>query len=357
MGMLHGGDIYKTQLELGLSEDEILDFSANISPLGIPEGVIRAVTEHLKGAVHYPDPSSRRLRMSLSEALSVPEDWIICGNGAADIIYRFIFSKKPKRALVPAPTFVEYEEAMRCVGTEVLHYNLNHVDFKIGMDFIDRIDDGVDAVFVCNPNNPTGVLTSRTLLLEILHKAAACGACLVIDECFLDFLEDEARYTLVDALGQSGNLLILKSFTKMYAIPGIRLGYGLCSDAGLIEHMQKAGQSWPVSTLAEAAGIAALLETDYRKQVIEYVNRERHYLEKAFDKLGIRYIHGHANYMLIQTPGVNDLSSRLLPSGIMIRTCESYHNLNESYYRIAVNGRGANEKLIGCLETALSDCK
>lgn len=358
--MLHGGDIYGASEKLGVTQKEIIDFSANISPLGLPKSVKEAVISELDNALHYPDTENRRLRTAVSKAFSkkgfeLTPDMLICGNGAADIVYRFVYAAKPKKALVIHPTFVEYEEALRCVGTEIEGYELNHDNFEIGMDILEKIRPGISAVFICNPNNPTGVITDKELLFDVIKKAGKAGAFVVLDECFLDFSENENQLTMAGVLEDAPHLVILRSFTKMYAMPGLRLGFAMTSNRALIEKMKKCGQSWPVSTTAESAGIAALLAEEYHREVIEYVSRERAWIEKELSSLGIFYIRSHANYILIRVPHVKDLYGQLLKEHIIIRRCENYVNLDGSYYRIAVNGHDKNVCLIESLKKILEE--
>lgn len=357
--MLHGGDIYGTGERLGIACDQVIDFSANISPLGLPEAVRAAVINELDSAVCYPDVKSRRLKRAISAYLNrkfktdTVSGMILCGSGAADIIYRFVYALRPKRALVISPSFVEYAAALACVGTEITDYKLNHDDFSIGEDILDAITEDIDAVFVCTPNNPTGVLTKRELLLRMAERAKSAGAFLVIDECFLDFVKNEADYTMTGFLKEFENVLILRSFTKMFAMPGLRLGYGMCADKALLLKMTECGQSWPVSTVAESAGIAALNEAAYVSAVIDYVEKEREWLYKRLEALGIGYTKSCANYMLIHVPGEQRLYEKLLEYGIMIRRCENYVNLDSTYYRIAVNSHDKNRCLIAALEKIL----
>ena len=352
--MIHGGDFYGLEDE---KKNQLMDFSANISPLGIPESVKTAMVLAMTQAVHYPDPKSRRLKGLLAKKHKVLQEQIICGNGAADIIYRLIFAVRPRKALVVHPTFVEYEEAMAVVDTELIDYPLNHKDFKIREDICDLITEDIDLIFICNPNNPTGVLTEKPLLEKILKKAEKCHALLILDECFLDFTGQEAQLSMVDRIPESKSLLILKSFTKMYAIPGIRLGYGLCSDEHFIQKMQKAGQTWSVNAIAEAAGAAAVSEEAYVAAVVNYVNRERTYMEKRLEHLHVGFIHGHANYILIHVPQVPHLYEAMLDKNIMIRTCGNYINLDDTWYRIAVNTHEQNKIMLDMLECVLEENK
>ena len=253
MQLVHGGDWAGYRAEFGR---DALDFSANVSPLGLPEGVARAITAALPTADRYPDPLCRELRAKLALHEGVSAEQILCGNGAADLIFRLVWAKKPRRALVTAPTFAEYATALESVGCTVERFFLREQeDFAVTDAFCAAIRPGVDMVFLCQPNNPTGQLTALPLVEQILHRCAACGTLLVVDECFLDFLPDHALHTAKGLLGE-GNLVILKAFTKLYGMAGVRLGYALSADESRLARMQAAGQPWAVSGLAQAAGIS-----------------------------------------------------------------------------------------------------
>ncbi len=357
--MLHGGDIYSVYANGKAAPGALLDFSANISPLGIPDGVRNRMIGELENARHYPDPNYRRLKGAIAAKLdggqeaSITPDMICCGNGAADVIYRLVLARRPKTALLAAPTFAEYEEALRLVDTRISFYNCPADTLSIEADILDLIVPELDIMFLCNPNNPTGLLTDSVLLDQIIEKTKACGVFLVVDECFLDFCEDEHLKTVVRKLSQNRHILVLKSFTKMFAIPGVRLGYGVCADTQLIRRMERCGQSWPVSTLAESAGLAALLEDTYKIKVRDYIRQERAFLSAGFQALGIRYFESQANYMLLHMAPEIHLYDRLLEMGILIRRCGNYRNLDESYYRVAVNSHEDNVRLLKALEVTV----
>lgn len=358
--MLHGGDIYGTGERLGIACHEVIDFSANISPLGLPEAVREAVILELDNAAHYPDVCCRRLRRAIAGRLSeenkteILPEMILCGSGAADIIYRLVFALQPKQALIVCPAFVEYEAALSCVDAKIVSYMLNRDDFLIGEDILPMITEDIDMIFVCNPNNPTGTLTKKELLIKIAGRAKKMGAYLIVDECFLDFVENGIDYTMAGEISRFKNMVILRSFTKMFAMPGLRLGYGICGDRELLLKLAAYGQSWAVSTAAESAGLAALTQADYERKVRFYVDGERQWLYKKLEALGIAYIKSYANYILIRVPGEEKLYEKLLHYGIMIRRCENYVNLDNDYYRIAVNSREKNECLIRALEEILT---
>ena len=350
MQLVHGGDWAGYRAEFGRDP---LDFSANVSPLGLPEGVARAITAALPTADRYPDPLCRELRAKLALHEGVPTEQILCGNGAADLIFRLVWARKPSRALVTAPTFAEYATALESVGCTVERFFLREQeDFVVTDAFCAAIRPGVDMVFLCQPNNPTGQLASPALVRRAAERCAACGAVLAVDECFLDFLPDGDRWTAKPLLHEDQNLIIFKAFTKLYGMAGVRLGYCLCGDEALLEKMQAAGQPWAVSSLAQAAGIAALKETDYVDEVRALIAQQRPAMTAGLRALGLRVIDGKANYLLFRAD--ETLGERLEKLGVVVRNCGNYPGLDDSWYRTAVRTRRENDALLAALREAMA---
>ena len=348
MELVHGGDWAGYRARFG---HDALDFSANVSPLGLPQGVADAIVAALPTADRYPDPLCRELRTALSRAEQLPEPWILCGNGAADLIYRLVWALKPRRALLPAPTFAEYAAALESVGCEVKRETLHEADdFAVTEAFVQAVNQSIDLVFLCQPNNPTGQITPPELVQRLVRRCADCGAVLVVDECFLDFLPDADGWTAKPLL-ESGNLVILKAFTKLYGMAGVRLGYCLCGDETLLEKMQTAGQPWAVSSLAQAAGVAALKETAYVDEVRALIARQRPVLTAGLRALGLRVIDGKANYLLFRAPA--DLNERLRPLGTQVRSCANYPGLGPEWYRTAVRTAPENARLLELMKEVL----
>lgn len=352
----HGGNIYKKARELGLKESEILDFSANISPLGLPEHIRRAMTEAVEGTINYPDPDCQELREAIAKEDGVAPEYITCGNGGADILYRLAFGLRPGKVLLPVPAFVEYEEAMTAAGAKMDYYYMGR-DLQIKEDIVDKIEDETDLIIICNPNNPTGLLTKRELIIRVLEKAREKNALVMIDECFLEICSAEKDYTVKPWLKQYHNLMILKSFTKLYAIPGVRLGYLLCSDKKVIEKVNRAGQAWSVSHIAQQAGLAALGNSEYKEAVIKTVEQELAYMKAELKAMPLTLFEGNANYLFFCTPGVKDLDVRLESRGIMIRNCSNYVNLGEDCWRVAVKSHEENKRLIKELKEILTQIR
>lgn len=342
----HGGDVKGYTLQYG---KQPLDFSANISPLGMPEGVKRAVTASLSRGAEYPDPMCRALRQALGERLGLSMDWILCGNGASDLLFRLVMAIKPRRALLTAPAFSEYEAALRLHNCQVERFLLTEErDFCLGEDFIARITPDTDLIFLCQPNNPTGVITERTLLLRILQRCRETGTLLALDECFLDFVEAPETLSMQGFL--DGNpLVIFRAFTKFYGMAGLRLGYCLSADQALLERMSQVGPPWSVSSVAQAAGIAALEEKQYGETLRSLIFSQRPQLMRGLENCGCRVIPGTANYLLFYNPDVM-LGEKMRQRGVMIRDCRNYHGLKPGWYRVAVRTKAENLQLLTVLK-------
>lgn len=348
--LTHGGDWAGFAAEYGTMP---LDFSANISPLGLPEGVRRAIAEAAAAQDRYPDPLCRDLCAAIGQSRGLPGDWVLCGNGAADLIWRLALAQKPRRALITAPTFAEYAAALESVGCEVEQVQLcPEQDFSLQEEFLDRIRPGIDLVLLCEPNNPTGRTTRPGLLQRILEVCSDNGALLVLDECFNEFLDDPDAHTLEGKLESHPNLLILKAFTKWYAMAGVRLGYALCRDTHLLGRMRAAGQPWAVSGLAQAAGLAALGEEEYSRQLHALIAAQRPRMVAGLAALGCRVISGQANYLLFYHDHP-DLVPALRKKGVLLRDCSNYPGLGPGWYRCAVRSAEENQAFLQAVKEVL----
>ncbi len=343
MELIHGGDWAGYETEYGKAA---LDLSANISPLGMPAGVREAAVLALEKADRYPDPLCRELREALSAYHGVPKEKIVCGNGAADLIYRLCRAVRPGKSAVFSPGFAEYELALREENSEVCRIVLSEKeDFRLTVEKTAQVPEDCQLLFLCNPNNPTGLLTAREILLPLLRQCEKQGTVLAVDECFLELCGRPEEYTLMGELSKSRRLVILKAFTKTYAMAGLRLGYALCSDTELSEKLQKSGQPWAVSCVAEAAGKAALTERTYVRELRSLLAEERQRMTKALRELGLRVIEGQANYLLFFSSD-RLLAEKLRNRGILIRDCSNYPGLSEGWYRTALRTKRENSALL-----------
>ena len=352
---IHGGDIYTYQ--------NMLDFSANINPLGIPENVVQAAARGAANSASYPDTQCRALRLALAEHEQVQPSQLIFGNGAADLIFALSLARKPQQALLIAPGFHEYEQALRVVDCNIRYHYLQEAEgFRLN---VPRLCAEITAarsaemLFLCNPNNPTGLALTRQELQPLVEHCQQCGTLLVLDECFNEFLDNPAEYSLKPLLNAYPNLFILKAFTKIYAMPGLRLGYGISADRELLRRLAEVMQPWSVSTPAQTAGLAALQEQAYVAQAQELVQQERQFLQTQLTALGLTVYNSQANYIFFQIPaakfpGYAELPANCRAQGVLIRDCSNYVGLRPGFYRVAVRQRPENERLLQAIKQALS---
>ena len=335
---MHGGNVYR--------HAGMLDFSANISPLGMPEAVRRAVTESAAECAQYPDPHCTALTAAIAEFEACSPAQIVCGNGAADLIFRIVSAFRPRHALLCAPTFSEYAHALMQNGCSITEYPLDPArDFRADEGILSAISDDTEILFLCTPNNPTGQLIAPALLRNISEICAERHILLVCDACFLRFCKDAEAYSPRPYLRENG--IILHAFTKLFAMPGLRLGYALCGSPETAETLRNTGQFWSVSVPAQAAGIAALQCTERIQQTVQYIAQERAFLADGLRGSGIRVFPGAANFLLLTAPA--DFAEQMEQRGIIVRKCTDFHGLSDSYFRIAVRTHEENETLLAAV--------
>lgn len=343
----HGGDIYRYE--------NYLDFSANCNPLGTPQSVRKAIADAIPSIEHYPDVRCEKLKTALAAYEGVSENMIFCGNGAAEVIFSLCLALKPRKALLLAPTFAEYEQALEAVDCEIVYYELKEKHGFTVDETIAKIlrQEKPDIFFLCNPNNPTGVLTERKLLNLLLQVCRENRIMLALDECFLDFVRKPDDYTMKSCLIEYENLFIFKAFTKRYAMAGVRLGYGLSGNRKLLDRMCEVTQPWNVSGLAQEAGIAALREISYVEKGRELIFAEQVYLKKELESLGCCVYDSQANYIFFR--GKESLWEDMAQRKILIRDCSNYRGLEKGFFRIAVRTHEENKKLVESLRAIISD--
>lgn len=350
---IHGGDIYKY-------DNKILDFSANINPLGMPDTAKNAIINGIDKYETYPDYSSRQLRNALSIFYNFDADRIVCGNGAADLIFRICLALRPKKVLIPSPTFSEYEEAAKISGGVVHnHILIEQENFDVTLKIIESIDKDTDMVFLCSPNNPTGRAVDLRIIEAILIKLQENKGILVLDQCFVNFLLDEDEYFAINLLKKYDNLIILGAFTKIFAMAGLRLGYALFGSKDIAAKIENTLQPWAVSTVASEAGCAAL-SRDFINKTKQYVKEQRDFLTNSLSDIGIRVFESQANYILIKSDQNildGDLADEALKHGVLIRKCSNFRGLSSSFFRIAVRTEEENKIFVEVLESVICERK
>lgn len=338
---VHGGDIYRNQVDL--------DFSVNINPFGIPAGVKQALIKAVEDCVRYPDEMVEDLRIAMANKLGVEADSLVFGNGASELFVAIIHAIKPKTVLIPVPSFSGYQKAATCEDCEIRYYYMKKENqFLLTDAFYQMLKQQIemhqapDMIFLANPNNPTGACISHQVLLQIFDLCSKNKITLVIDECFLEFT-DKSEESLIQRAVLVSNVIVVRAFTKIYGIPGVRLGY-LVASKEIVKNVKRQLPEWNVSMFAQYAGVAALKEDAFVQKTVEYVKEQREYLITKLRALGFTVWPAEANYLLLYSD--QNLYQSLLCEKILIRDCSNYEGLEAGYYRIAVKKKEENEHLI-----------
>ncbi|MGE5174023.1 MAG: threonine-phosphate decarboxylase CobD [Betaproteobacteria bacterium] len=349
----HGGNIYEASRQFGLDAEKIVDFSSNVNPLGPSSQAKRAAKSALSIIDRYPDPEMTDLRRAISRYFGIKPEHVMCGNGSNGLIYLIPRVFRPKRALILIPTFSEYAKAVEHAGGEVVPFPLKERDgFRMDPVEISFALKGVDMVFLCNPNNPTGQLIPKAEMLEIMQYAIQNGMRLVVDEAFMDFIESES---IVKEVVQTKNIICLRAFANFFAMPGLCIGYAV-SDEATITDLRDGQEPWSVSIPAEQAAIAALDDWGQIKKTRRFIEKERNRMLTALRLLpGVETFPGAANFILIKfaSADTHSIREKLGLHGMLVRDCTSFPGLNDRYIRISVRTRRENDRLTKALREML----
>lgn len=340
----HGGNIYDAVQELGIPENKIIDFSASINPLGISGRVKDVIKSELDSLVNYPDPGNTELTSKIASHHGINTDTIICGNGSTELIYLIPRVFKPRKVLITAPAFSEYEKAclLNC-ELRIRNYELKDESrFSIEPDkYVDHMQ-GCDMAFLCNPNNPTGSLMSKEGVLKIARAANEAKCYLVVDEAFIDFIAAES---VIGDVKDNPYLIVLRSMTKFYALTGLRIGYGVFNE-NVVEKVKAFKEPWTVNSLAQKTALTALEDSLYADETHKLIKEEKSFMEKSFAEMDISYYPSAANYYLLKVRDAKSIFVKLKQKGILVRDCSNFQGLDNSYIRVAVKSSRDNQRLI-----------
>ena len=376
----HGGNIYKVFREKNIKE--ILDYSSNINPYGIPESLKSRIIENLEILERYPDPDYVELREKLANLNNVNLSDIILGNGATEIIFLFMKVINPKKILIVSPTFGEYERAVKAVGTsrnsidlscsddnknienkeiEIEYFELKESDdFKLNIGNLkNELEKKYDLLIICNPNNPTGKFLKLAQTEEILKECNKYDTKLFIDEAFIEFLADGMKESIINTEENKKNLFVTRAFTKFFAIPGLRLGYGMYFDKELEKKISEKKEPWSVNNIAEMAGLTVLDDTEYIEKTLKWITKEKIYMyEKLNEISGIKVYETEVNFITgkidekLFSEGLNVkvLREKMLEQGILIRDASNFKFLDERFFRLAIKDRTSNDRVIEAMK-------
>lgn len=352
---VHGGEVLDAALKSGFTREEILDFSSSVNPLGSSKKALYAISAGFGGIASYPDSNSTELREVIANHYQgIDRSNVVVGNGSTELMYLFAeaFMKKGDLAVIPAPTFGEYESAVRKTGQEPKFVRLNS-NFRVEPHSFTSEMAGAKIVFFCNPNNPTSLLTPTKQLTEIIESALEQDSLVFLDEDFLEFVENEKALSMIGNIKKYPNLFILRSFTKIFGLTGLRVGYGIASQE-IVDVLLCAKIPWNVNCLAQTAAVAALNDTEHLQRTLKLVKEEKAFLLSNLTKIKkFKVYPPDANFFFIDIRKTNltatQLTSKMLSEGILIRDCTSFRGLDEYYIRIAVKTHSENERLMKAL--------
>jgi threonine-phosphate decarboxylase len=351
----HGGNIFDIARQLGTEPSGIIDFSASINPLGISLMVKESIICALDSLIHYPDNTHSVLKQALADYHGLSPAHITVANGSTEIIYHLPAMIPGTRALIISPSFNEYVRSLLQQHWEVRHFILKpENNFSIDLESLRQtLKEEFDALYLCNPGNPNGTLYSSRIIEQIYSLCIASGTILVLDEAFMDFSEESSAKQFI-VKGDNG--IVLRSMTKFFGIPGLRLGYALSSSA-LAKQLDDMGGPWSVNTLAQTAGVAALQDSEHNRLTVEYVTLERRNLFDRFSEFKqLKAYPSSANFILVEIiDGMSamELRDRLMHQGMLIRDCTNFMGLSPKFFRLAVRTREENERLLGALKEIL----
>ena len=353
---VHGGEVLDAADKTGFKRERILDFSSSVNPLGPSKKALEAAKNSFKEIPAYPDSNSNELRQAIASHYNqLSKNNVVVGNGSTELMYLFAeaFMKKGDTALIPAPTFGEYESAVRKTGETAKFVKLGR-DFNVDAGAFSCEMAGAKIVFLCNPNNPTSSLIPNETLIDIVEQALEQDSLVFLDEDFLEFVENEKALSMINKIKKYPNLFILRSFTKIYGLTGLRVGYGIASEE-IINVLLCAKIPWNVNCLAQSAAVAALKDEEHLRVTRELIKKEKTKLLNELSSIkSFKVYPPDANFFFIdiRKSGLTatELKNKLLQQGILIRDCTSFRGLDEYFVRIAVKTNTENEQLIEALK-------
>lgn len=344
----HGGKHYVKNIK-----GNIIDFSTNVNPLGASKKVISTIKQNIGLISAYPDPDSKEFKKAVSDYLHIDEECVVVGNGANELIHLFAdaFVKKDDKVVIPIPTFFEYEFACDKNSARISYVDLDN--FVLNPDSVlTAIDKETKVVFICNPNNPTGLLAERGYIEKVLDLAYNNNTLVMLDECFMEFVDEPERNSFVNNINEYDNLVILRTLTKAFGLAGLRAGYCL-ANRKIVQLLNKVKVPWSVNALAQKAAVAALQDKEHLQRTTQLVKRERQYLQSNIAKIKkFTPLKSDANFFLLKLDGIDSLSlkERLLKRKILVRDCSTFTGMGTDYVRISTQKRRENTLLINALK-------
>ncbi len=355
----HGSDIEKIEERYGIPASEIVSFAANVSPMGLPDRYLSGIGQKLGCVERYPERDYKRLRMAVGEYCKADCSSIMVGSGSSELISAVIKHVREPYVLIVAPAYAEYERNVLIAGGRAAHYELKEENgFEFDTDaLISSLSSDFDILMICNPVNPTGTAIKAAELEKVLRECEKLGVLCVVDETYVDFADEE--YDATSLIKSYHCLFIIRSMSKFFCAPGLRLGYALSSDEKLMRAIEENKDPWSVSSLSAEAAILMLSDREYISNAKNYMSAERDRVCRKLDDLkdlGISYIYPRANFVLVHLPGRGPSAAELfdmaLRKRMMIRNCGDYRGLEMDYIRFCFMKKEDDDRLLSLIEEA-----
>lgn len=373
----HGGHIHQVARAQQQPLNRLLDFSASINPLGTSPSVRRAIIESIPALAHYPDSTGHAVKRAIAAKERIPEESILLGNGSAEIILALPRALESRHGLIIGPTFMEYERALKLAGAACTYVHADENEQytpPIARACRKLVDDislprrsqrsrsphkppPIDTIFLCHPNNPTGQISPRSHIRRLAGAACDAGAWVIVDEAFIDYC---SAYSLLRDIPKYRNLIVLRSFTKFYAMPGLRIGY-MAAPEEVIQQTQAILPPWSVNTVAHHAAVAALLDAPYQEKSLAFMSQERPRFRAQLEQIpGVEILPSSANFFMLHLPDtcrIPWLTNTLLQQGFLIRDCQDFTGLTRPAIRLAIRRVGENTRLVPALRRLINQCQ
>ncbi len=356
----HGSDLEKIEAAYGIKKEEITSFSANVNPLGVSPLLRETIASRIDAITTYPDREYASLRRCIAAYAGCDDSQVLVGNGSTELISLFIQLEQPKKALIIGPTYSEYEREIALGGGACLYYPLKEeLDFVLdAADFTSHLNESIDLLVICNPNNPTSTAITRGDMRKILDVCKQHDIFVMVDETYVEFAPKPEEISAVPLTSYYNNIIILRGTSKFFAAPGLRLGYAVTGNRDLIKAIHTRKNPWTINSLAVVAGEAMFTDQAYIQKTRELISSERERMQKALSK-DCRYkvYAPTANFMLvkIQTDSLTAdmLFEKAIRRRMMIRDCSTFPFLDHKFFRFCVMSPEMNDQLLACLTEPL----
>ena len=353
----HGSDLEEIEKYYGIPKETIVGFGANVNPLGLSDTIKKEITENLNILMTYPDRNYTTLKQVIGDYCHVRPEHVVVGNGSTELISMLIQHLKPRKALLVGPTYSEYERELGLCGGEMVYHNLSpENEFQINLEeFLDCLDDSIDLLIMCNPNNPTSSAVSVNNMEYILKKCVQKNIFVMVDETYVEFAPDIEEVTCMSFVEHFKNLMVIRGVSKFYAAPGLRLGYGVTSNMAFTHLLKTHQNPWSLNSMGAFAGEKMLMDQEFISRTRSLIHAER---ERIYEELNnIPYLHTFrpiATFFLVKIlkEGVTsfDVFDHLIRKGLMVRDCSSFQNLEGEYFRFCIMNPEDNTRLLNGLK-------